>query len=404
MGVAELLNLYETHLRQQVLPFWMDRCIDWQHGGINNIVQDDGVVTSTDKFTWSQGRALWTFSAMYNHLDGNVKWLEVARNIAALLPKARMDDGRWAFCLHQDGSVAAPPQSVYVDAFVAAGLIEYARATSEAWALDMALDVYRRTSPLLRDHGTLPTAPHHIPAGLQAHGPSMIFANVYHELGVLADREDILHRALELAEIVMTQHVKADEQVLHEFVKSGGPVADSDAGKTYLPGHVAESMWFLERIYQHHARLDRVNLAFRVLRWHLARGWDPQHGGLLLACHTAGGRPQWHQPDAKVWWSHTESMYALLRAYEVTGAQWCWDWYWRVHEYAFEHFPNWKDGDWFQNLDRQGRPIPVVVKSLAVKDPFHLPRALLYGILVLRRLSASSEARPPSTGESSDPG
>jgi len=391
MDFDELLSFYEDHLRDQVMPFWTTHCIDWEHGGINNCVADDGTVQSTDKFMWSQGRALWTFSALYNHFDQDPEWLKIADNIADfVMSHGRDADGAWAFCLRQDGSVAEPPKSIYVDAFIMYGLTEYARATGNQQAIDVAEQTYQRTSPLLEDHTTLPTEPHPIPEKLQSHGPSMIFALMYHELGVLTGNQEITDRGLELAEIVMAQHLKPEHKLLYELVLPGGGLADSDAGRTFIPGHAIESMWFMERIYRHHQRQDRIDLAIEAIRWHLEKGWDDEYGGIFLACHTEGGTPAWHQPDAKCWWPHTEALYALLRAYEVSRQSWCMDWYRRVHDYVFDRFPNREHGDWHQNLDRNGNPIPVVLKGLAVKDPFHLPRALIYSIVTLRRLADSA--------------
>ena len=388
LGFQELLEFYEEHLTVQVMPFWTTHCIDREHGGINNIVADDGTVLSTDKFLWSQGRALWTFSSLFTRLDGDRKWLETAKIIADFIKAyGRTSEGQWVFKLRQDGSVAEPPQSVYVDAFVAMGLIEYTRATGDQEAIDLSLEIFHRTTKQLEDHTTLPTAPHPIPDGLQAHGPSMIFAHVYHDLGLLTGEQAVIDRALSLAEIVMTEHMKPADKILYEFVKPGGAVTETDAGQTFLPGHIIESMWFLERIYHYHKRPDRVRLAMDAIRWSLEKGWDDRYEGILLALHAKGGRAVWHSPDAKVWWAHTESLYALLRAFEITGEEWCLDWYWRVHDYAFGRFPDREHGEWHQNLDRQGRPIEVVVKNLAVKDPFHLPRALIMSIEVLRRLA-----------------
>ena len=391
MDFGELALFHERHLLEQVMPFWTRHCIDWDCGGINNCVSDEGQVLSTDKYLWSQGRALWTFSALYNRLDGDPQWLRVADNIAGfLMEHGRCDDGAWAFCLRRDGSVAIPPQSVYADAFCMAGLTEYARATGRRQALGLALETFERTSPLLEDHSGLPAEPHPIPEGFQAHGPLMIFAHFYHDLGVLAGEERILARALDLAERIMTQHVKPERRLLYELVRPGGGLDESDAGNTFLPGHAVESMWFLERIYRHHYRPARMELATDVIRWHLEKGWDEECGGLFLARHACGGTPVWHQPDAKCWWPHTEALYALLVAHNVTGAPWAMDWYWRVHEYAFRMFPNCEHGEWRQNLDRQGRPIPVVLKNLAVKDPFHLPRALLLCRSICREMNGGA--------------
>ena len=386
MSFTDLLRFYQAHLTEQVMPFWT-RLVDWECGGLNNCVSDDGTVQSTDRYMWSQGRALWTFSALYNDFDGNPEWLRIADRLARFLKTSGRDaDGAWAFRLLRDGSVADGPKSIYVDAFVLYGLTEYARATGDDEALDIAVRTYRRTSPLLADHSTLPTEPHPIPPGVMSHGPSMIFALFYHELALLTGDDAILARARELAEIVMGRHLRPENRLLYEFVSPNGSLVDSDVGRTFIPGHAIESMWFMERIYRYHGQQDRVALAMNAIRWHLEEGWDEEYGGLYLACSVGGGTPVWHQPDAKVWWPHTEALYALLKAHQVTREPWCMEWYWRVHDYAFSRFPNREHGDWHQNLDRYGKRIPVVLKNLAVKDPFHLPRALLYSILVLREL------------------
>ncbi|MBU7004735.1 MAG: AGE family epimerase/isomerase, partial [Theionarchaea archaeon] len=391
MNFSDLLAFYNDHLMNEVMPFWLKYSIDDAHGGINNIIADDGRVLSTDKFLWSQGRAIWTFSGLFNYIDGDEKWIDIARPIVDFVVKnGRTDDGKWNFKLHADGSVAEHPKSIYVDAFIAYGMTEFFRATGERDAIDLAVDIYGRTTDLLDDHANLPTEPHPIPEGLQSHGPLMIFAHVYHELGLATGNREILERALKLADRIMKEHVKPERRMLYELVRPGGELADTDAGNTFLPGHSIESMWFLERIYDHWGRKDMVKMAMEVIRWNLESGWDDEFGGLYLARHAKGGEPVWHQPDAKVWWPHTEALYALLRAYEVTGEDWCMDWYWKVHEYSFNRFPDAEHGDWHQNLDRRGNVIEPVIKNLAVKDPFHLPRALILSILVLRRLTGSS--------------
>jgi len=74
-----------------------------------------------------------------------------------------------------------------------------------------------------------------------------------------------------------------------------------------------------------------------------------------------------------------------LLAYEISGEAWCLDWFERVHNYAFGHYPVPGHGEWTQKLDRRGDKFTDTV-ALPVKDPFHLPRALIYCIEVLERL------------------
>ena len=81
-----------------------------------------------------------------------------------------------------------------------------------------------------------------------------------------------------------------------------------------------------------------------------------------------------------MWWPATEALYGLLKAFQISGQDWCMDWYWRIHEHTFSNFPNREHGEWHHYLDRQGNVQPNIIEKLAVKDPFHLPRALIFSI------------------------
>ena len=388
---SELRTFLHQHLTEHVLPFWFPKLIDQRYGGLNNCVQDDGEVLSTEKYLWSQGRALWVLSKLFNDIDQDSKWLEMATPIFKLLTDyGRNTDREWHFSLNADGTPAREPQSIYVDGFCIYGLTEYAKATGHEKSLDIALESYTHASPKLDDHRLVRTMPHPIPTGYQSHGPLMLFAHVFHELGILSGKEDIKQRALELADKILTQHLDPESGQLHEFVASGGQKDSSDIGQTAIPGHVVESMWFLEEIYRYHGQSEKIPLLLETIRIHLELGWDQHFGGLVLATHLGGGKPQWHNPLGKIWWPHTESLQALLMTYAHTREKWAKDWYWKIHDYSFTHFPNWDSGDWFHNLDREGKPTIPYLQTLPVKDPFHLPRALIYSIKILDQLGETA--------------
>src|SRR5687768_9559384 len=69
------------HLFEHVLPFWQRQAIDGA-GGIFTCLDDRGAVLSTDKWLWSQWRAVWVFSRIYNRLDRDARWLRLARHIS----------------------------------------------------------------------------------------------------------------------------------------------------------------------------------------------------------------------------------------------------------------------------------------------------------------------------------
>ncbi|MCB0257953.1 MAG: AGE family epimerase/isomerase, partial [Anaerolineae bacterium] len=66
---AAWLDLYRAELLERTVPFWLTHALDWQYGGITTCLSDAGDIISTDKYMWSQLRAIWTFSALYNYIE-----------------------------------------------------------------------------------------------------------------------------------------------------------------------------------------------------------------------------------------------------------------------------------------------------------------------------------------------
>ena len=151
-----------------------------------------------------------------------------------------------------------------------------------------------------------------------------------------------------------------------------------------MPGHAIESMWF--QMHRALARNDRkvISPAAEVLRWHLEKGWDEEYGGIFLGIDAEDRTPFLPNSQTKVWWPHTEALYALLLAHQLTGESWCEKWFDQVYEWSFAHFMMPDIGEWRQRLDRAGKPMTTII-ALPVKDPFHLPRALILSLELLRK-------------------
>jgi N-acylglucosamine 2-epimerase len=393
---VDLLAIYRAELLERVVPFWLDHAIDWQNGGILTCISDDGQVLSHDKYMWSQLRAIWTFAALYNRVEARPDWLEVAQHIYTFASRyGRDEQGQWVFCVDKAGDILQGATSIYADGFAIYGLTELARATGDPDVIDLALATYDNVQRRLARPGSYRTEPYPLPPGVKAHGISMIFSHVFNELGQLLADDAILAASLQHAAEVMDVYRRPDHKLLYEFVHLDNSLLDTPQGRAVVPGHAIESMWFMIHLYRHLADEApvRIRQAVETIRWHLELGWDDEFGGLRLACDAAGGEPWWNFAEAKLWWPHTETMYALLLAYEVCGEAWCLDWYERVHNYAFDHYPVTPHGEWTHQLNRQGRPFTETVANLPVKDPFHLPRTLIFGIEVLERL-ASNESNP----------
>lgn len=389
--LPDLLAIYRAELLERTVPFWLKHAIDYEHGGIFTCISDEGDLLSTDKYMWSQLRAIWTFSALYNRIEGRQEWLDVARHIYEFARRYGRDEaGRWVFAVDDRGRVLQGATSIYADGFALYGLTELARATGDTEVIALALETYENVQRRLARPGSYETAPYPLPEGVKAHGVSMIFSLVFHELGRLLNDEAILSAGLHHAEEVMTAFLHDEEGLVYEYVTLDNQLIDSPQGRAIVPGHAIESMWFMIHIYDYWGNNARIDEAVTTIRRHISYGWDEQYEGIILSRDAAGGDPWWPFAESKLWWPHTEALYALLLAYEKSGGEWALEWFARAHNYAFTHYPVPIHGEWTQKLDRQGRKFTQTV-ALPVKDPFHLPRSLIYCTSLLQRLTGEAQ-------------
>jgi N-acylglucosamine 2-epimerase len=375
MDLDKLGRQYRHLLLDDIVPFWMKHGIDWEYGGVLSCMNDDGSLLSGDKFTWSQARSVWTFSALYNRIEKEPQFLKVAENsVRFLLAHGRDEQGRWVYCTNREGTeILEGPTSIYADCFVVYGLNEYYRAVRDERLQGLIYSTFDRIRRRVEQPDFHETAPYRLPPGRRNHGVPMMLTAVTNEL--LETRPDgALEELLsDYVSRIMDHFVRPERRLLLEFLSDRYEELPPNEGTFVMPGHAIESMWFVLHAARRTGNRELIRKATEVIRWHLDAGWDREYGGIFLGIDAEGRPPFQPHADKKPWWPHTEALYALLAAHKLTGEPWCLPWYEKVHEWSFEHYPT-PHGEWLQRADRQGRPITDVI-ALPVKDPFHLPRA-----------------------------
>jgi N-acylglucosamine 2-epimerase len=371
MDTAAIRAEWGRLLLEGLVPFWFRHGVDAQHGGVLSCMTEEGEVQSGNKYLWSQGRWLWLVSALCNRVERRPEWLEAASRTAGfLMDHGRDDQGRWWFALTREGRPLEPPTSIFSDCFAIYGLSEYYRAEPDPRALDVALKSYRRVVRRVEEPDFVEFAPERPRTGRRLHSIPMILLEVASELAQTTGDARIEADADEYARRILEHHIRPDRRVLLEYLDRDYRPLPPPEGTAVEPGHAIESMWFLIHWARRRRRADVERTASDVIRWHLEKGWDPVHGGLFLAIDADGGPPFIANADKKIWWPHTEALYATA----LIGD---WEWYRRIHEWSFRHFPLAGPlSEWRQRLDRTGLPITDLI-ALPVKDPFHLPRAAL---------------------------
>jgi N-acylglucosamine 2-epimerase len=384
---------YRNLLLNEVIPFWLKNGIDWEYGGVLSCMNNDGTIASGDKFVWSQARSVWTFAALYNRVEKRPEFLKAAENsVRFLLAHGRNQDGKWVYHTDRQGKELEGATSIYTDCFATYGFSEYYRATGDENILSIARNTFERVRRCVEEPDFQETAPYPLPIGWKNHGIPMILTEVTNELFLTTGDASLEPLIDDYVARIMDHFVRPDRKVLLEFLTTEYRELPSPAGTFVMPGHAIESMWFVLHVAQRRGDQNLIRRAAEVIRWHLEFGWDAEYGGIFLSKDIDGKEPYLPHSDKKLWWPHVEALYATLLAHKLTGEPWCLEWYDRVADWSWSHFPPPGGGDWYQRLTREGKPTTEVI-ALPVKDPFHLPRGAMLIMQLMENLETSSNTK-----------
>ena len=371
-----LAQQYKNALLQDVLPFWETHSLDLEYGGYFTCLERDGSVYDTDKFIWLQNRQVWTFSMLYNQLENRNRWLEVATTGAKFLAERGRDEtGNWYFSLNRQGQPLIQPYNIFSDCFAAMAFSQYALASGADWAKEVALQAYgnvlrRQDNPKGQYSKAYPgTRP------MKTLAVPMILANLSLEMAWLLPSDQLEATLDRTVQEVMADFLDRDRDLLLENVAPDGSLVDCFEGRSLNPGHGIEAMWFLMDIARRRNDTALINQAVDVVLSTLDFSWDEQYGGIFYFMDREGHPPLQLEWSQKLWWVHLETLVALVMGYRLTGRAACWDWYQRVHDYAWSHFADADYGEWFGYLNRQGEVL-LNLKGGKWKGCFHVPRAL----------------------------
>ncbi|MER3413101.1 MAG: N-acylglucosamine 2-epimerase [Armatimonadota bacterium] len=369
-------EFFRRQLLDDVVPFWLKHGWDRQHGGVFTCLERDGSVVDTDKSVWAQGRCAWMFSTMYNTIEKNSEWLELAASCVRFLQQHCFDErGKMYFQVTNDGKPLRMRRYVYSEAFAAIGFAAYAHATNDDALAQQARELLDRFWEWNTKPGFIPPKTIQTTRPTVGIGPYMIALNTAQCVRATVGHpraNEIIERCIDR---IRTLFVRPDLEAVLEVSGPNGEVYDHFDGRMLNPGHAIEAAWFVMCEGEARGDPEMVGLGVRMLDWMWNRGWDQQYGGFLYFVDLYGGSVQEYWHDMKFWWPHAEAMIAVDLARRLTG-----DAKWRsrfeeVTSWAFKHFGDPEHGEWFGYLHRDGR-LSNTLKGSLWKGPFHLPRAL----------------------------
>lgn len=378
------LERYRSDLVGDTLPFWIEHGWDREKGGLFTSLGRDGTLLDRDKPVWFQGRGAWLFATVYNSLERNPRWLEVALSALEFLERHGFDeDGRMYFLLTEDGQPLRKRRYAFSEAFASMAYSACARATAnQEWA-ERARELFEVYTRVSFQPGAMEAKVDPATRPGKGLGPRMIciqLAQTLREnLGDLSF-ETWIDRCIEEIE---SDFCKPDQGVVMETVSVSGEIIDSFDGRLLNPGHAIEAAWFILHEARHRdGDSHLLTLGTRMLDWMWQRGWDEEYGGLYSFRDLYDRPVQEPVHDMKYWWPHTEAILATLLAYRLTADKRHAERFQQLHAWTQEHFADPDHGEWFGYLHRDGSPA-LQLKGSHWKGPFHVPRMQWYASQLL---------------------
>ena len=414
----------EQEVKGDILPFWLKHTRNPENGGfVGMITADMQVRNDVPRGALLTSRILWTYSTAYR-LYHDPAYLEMARYAYNDLVDHFWDkengglywaitpDGKSQASASPDGKVRPPVKLVYGQVFGIYSLSEYYRATGEKAALEKAIAIYRLVEAHARDranggyydaldeHWSRITANGNLlGAAAKSQNSHIHILEGYTNLlrawpdpGLRADQRGLFDMVVTHIVDPKTHHLilfmKDDwTPVAVKFEEDHGGRASTPADVSY--GHDIELSWLLveaaEVLGDPAAVAQAKSIAVDIARVTLAEGVEPD-GSLV-----SDGGPEGYTNTRKEWWQQAEAAIGFMNAYQISGdprylaaSLHSWD-------YIRAKFVDREQGDWFNLLTREGKPLPLPKVSIW-KCPYHNSRCCFELVERVRELAGAKPA------------
>lgn len=374
----QLAAQYRNELLDNIVPFWTKNCIDTEYGGYFTMLDQDGSVYDTNKYMWMQWRIVWMYSELYKQIEPRQEWLDLAQQGYDFLTKYGKDNqGRYYFALAQNGTPTIAPYNVFSECFAVMGSAALYRITKDDHVKAEALNAYnqyqeRKNTPKAEWTKALPGSTDYLSLGYY-----MMQANLDQVMADCFNDTSYMKYAATNANLVLSKFWNKDEKAIFENVLPTGDFdLDSVAGRHLNPGHALEAMWFIMNTAEQRNDTTTIEKTADIILHTLDRGWDKKYGGIFYFMDVQNKPQIALEANMKLWWVHCEALISCLMASKYTGNSKFDDWFSKIHDWTWQHFPDPDNGEWFGYLDQQGTPTHLL-KGGKWKTFFHLPRALL---------------------------
>ncbi len=369
------------NLKENILPFWMEKAVD-PAGGFYGMVFNDGkVVENAPKGAVLNARIIWTFSKAYR-LDRQEKYKLMANRAADYYILHFVDTtyGGVFWQVDSEGHPKDMTKQTYACAFGIYGLAEHFRATGDRRSLEAALKLYSTLEEKVHDKigmGYIESFQRdYLKASLigvdrQADASKTMnthihlleaFTTLYQVWPDAGLRENLK----ELLNILQTRLYSAQRNHLILYCDDNwNPIGETDSY-----GHDIETSWLMSEaaavVGDPVLKKQVDGQAVKMTRTALKEGLNAE--GVMLYEKTPKGMSK------KVsWWPQCETIIGCVNVWQLTGDPLFLDVALKNWTYVKTHFVDNERGGWFKELSEDGLPLNVP-KVSEWNCPYHNSR------------------------------
>jgi len=384
---SDILDQYEHFLFDDYLPFIEKYVFDHENGGFMCNTDRKGLNITTDKRTWYDGRGIWVYSYLFNHIDNNPAYLEAAQKTVDLVLKTKQPDQifwPWSYDrLGNDLNENTP--DIYGNLFVAEGLAEFSVATknNSYWEkskeiLLNCVDIYDRSDYLYKlEYSPVSSVTH----AERVLGHWMIMLRLSTNLLTIKEDVEIEGVSARCLDGLMNHHYNPKFRLMNEVLNHDLSQPEGELSQFVYIGHAIESLWMVmdEALRKKDEAL--FELAAERFKFHVEVAWDDVYGGVF---HCLNHVDEYRWLTDKVLWAQQEVLVGLILLIEKRKDPWAIKWFEKVYAYVLETYPLEKHGYSLWNIGGN-RKMDFVEAGVRIEN-YHQPRHLMLNILRIRNI------------------
>ena len=385
---AQFKESVQRELFENIVPFWVKHTRDNVHGGfygrINNNLQ---IYKKADKSLILTVRVLWTFSAL-QRLKEDDDYLQMAEHAYRFLSEKFLDRkyGGAFWLVDYQGRVLETKKKIYGQAFTIYALAEYYSAFNRQQALEQAVNIYNLIEANNHDNANLGyfeaanrdwTETEEMRLSevdmneVKSMNTHLHLMEAYTNLYRVWPDKKLKQRLKELIE-VFTKHIIDNKKYHLQLFFNEFWHVKSDIVSF---GHDIEASWLLcetaDVLENDQLKKSVENNALKMVDAVIKDGFN-ENDAIYVEMNGKG------EIFKKIqWWQQAEAVVGLLNAFKISRDEKYYNHARNAWSFIEKAFADKKNGEWFYELDEDGRPTESYCKVSEWKGPYHNSRACM---------------------------